>query len=147
MQRSFEKNNLGTSQRGEYMKTIFGEEASSAAAVLMTAASSGKLDQLTAAFKASDGKPLSWLKSCRTTSAATSKNFSQPMRPSVLTCLTSRRAHCVSSPDRHEICLKLDGWIRKTGTGATIGIIAGGALAYWHPRGNWSGRLAGHYRH
>ncbi len=50
------KNNLGTSQKGEYMKTIFGEEASSAAAVLMTAASSGKLDQLTAAFKASDGK-------------------------------------------------------------------------------------------
>ncbi|EMH1754074.1 phage tail tape measure protein, partial [Enterobacter hormaechei] len=56
MQRSFEKNNLGTSQRGEYMKTIFGEEASSAAAVLMTAASTGKLDKLTAAFKASDGK-------------------------------------------------------------------------------------------
>lgn len=56
MQRSFEKNNLGTSQRGEYMKTIFGEEASSAAAVLMEAAASGKLDQLTAALKASDGK-------------------------------------------------------------------------------------------
>ncbi|EDA6502850.1 phage tail tape measure protein, partial [Salmonella enterica subsp. enterica serovar Muenster] len=56
MQRSFEKNNLGTGQRAEYMKTIFGEEASSAAAVLMTAASSGKLDQLTATLKASDGK-------------------------------------------------------------------------------------------
>ncbi|HBC0525423.1 TPA: phage tail tape measure protein, partial [Citrobacter freundii] len=56
MQRSFEKNNLGTGQRAEYMKTIFGEEASSAAAVLMTAASTGKLDKLTAAFKASDGK-------------------------------------------------------------------------------------------
>lgn len=38
------------------MKTIFGEEASSAAAVLMNAAQSGKLDKLTAAFKASDGK-------------------------------------------------------------------------------------------
>ena len=56
MQRSFEKNNLGTGQRAEYMKTIFGEEASSSAAVLMAAASTGKLDQLTAAFKASDGK-------------------------------------------------------------------------------------------
>lgn len=56
MQASFEKNKLGTGQRAEYMKTIFGEEASSAAAVLMNAAQSGKLDQLTAAFKASDGK-------------------------------------------------------------------------------------------
>ncbi|MFS1689338.1 phage tail tape measure protein, partial [Escherichia coli] len=49
-------NRLGTAQQAEYMKTIFGEEASSAAAVLMTAASTGKLDKLTAAFKASDGK-------------------------------------------------------------------------------------------
>ncbi|WP_145539195.1 phage tail tape measure protein [Yersinia kristensenii] len=56
MQASFEQNKLGTAQRAEYMKTIFGEEASSAAAVLMTAAVTGKLDQLTAAFKASDGK-------------------------------------------------------------------------------------------
>ncbi len=53
MQRNFENNNLGTSQRGEYMKTIFGEDACSAA-VLMEADSSGKLDRLTAAFKASD---------------------------------------------------------------------------------------------
>ncbi|EFO5054080.1 phage tail tape measure protein [Escherichia coli] len=50
MQASFEKNRLGTAQQAEYMKTIFGEEASSAAAVLMTAASTGKLDKLTAAF-------------------------------------------------------------------------------------------------
>ncbi|MBZ1980539.1 phage tail tape measure protein [Klebsiella pneumoniae] len=56
MQASFDKNKLGTGQRAEYMKTIFGEEASSAAAVLMNAAKSGKLDKLTAAFKASDGK-------------------------------------------------------------------------------------------
>ena len=56
MQASFEKNRLGTAQQAEYMKTIFGEEASSAAAVLMTAASTGKLDKLTAAFKASDGQ-------------------------------------------------------------------------------------------
>lgn len=56
MQASFERNNLGTGQQAEYMKTIFGEEASSAAAVLMTAASTGKLDQLTSTLKASDGK-------------------------------------------------------------------------------------------
>ncbi|MFJ5161120.1 phage tail tape measure protein [Pantoea sp. NPDC088449] len=56
MQASFERNKLGTGQRAEYMKTIFGEEASSSAAVLMSAAASGKLDMLTATFKASDGK-------------------------------------------------------------------------------------------
>lgn len=56
MQKSFDKNNLGTSQRAEYMKTIFGEEASSSAAVLMTAAASGKLDNLTKMLKDSDGK-------------------------------------------------------------------------------------------
>ncbi|MHC2597794.1 TP901 family phage tail tape measure protein [Kluyvera sp. 1366] len=56
MQASFDRNKLGTGQRAEYMKTIFGEEASSSAAVLMAAASSGKLDQLTVSFKASDGK-------------------------------------------------------------------------------------------
>lgn len=56
MQASFDRHKLGTGQRAEYMKTIFGEEASSSAALLMTAASTGKLDQLTAEFKASDGK-------------------------------------------------------------------------------------------
>ncbi|ALV92004.1 MULTISPECIES: phage tail tape measure protein [Pantoea] len=56
MQASFDRNKLGTGQRAEYMKAIFGEEASSSAAVLMSAAYSGKLDRLTATFKASDGK-------------------------------------------------------------------------------------------
>lgn len=56
IQRSFEKNKLGTGQRAEYMKTIFGEEASSSASVLMTAAASGKLDNLTRLIKESDGK-------------------------------------------------------------------------------------------
>ncbi|HEN3251546.1 TPA: phage tail tape measure protein [Yersinia enterocolitica] len=56
MQNSFEKNKLGTAQRAEYMKAIFGEEASSAAAVLMEGAASGKLDRLTTMFQASDGK-------------------------------------------------------------------------------------------
>ena len=56
MQASFTRNNLGTAQQAEYMKTIFGEEASSSANVLMAAAASGKLDQLAAALKASDGK-------------------------------------------------------------------------------------------
>jgi TP901 family phage tail tape measure protein len=53
---SFSKHKLGNAQQGEYLKTIFGEEALKSANVLMQAASSGKLDKLTAAFKASDGK-------------------------------------------------------------------------------------------
>ena len=56
MQNSFDKNKLGTAQRAEYMKVIFGEEASSAAAVLMGDAASGKLDRLTKLLQESDGK-------------------------------------------------------------------------------------------
>lgn len=56
MQNSFDKNKLGTAQRAEYMKVIFGEEASSAAAVLMGDAASGKLDHLTKLLQESDGK-------------------------------------------------------------------------------------------
>lgn len=56
MQNSFDKNKLGTAQRAEYMKVIFGEEASSAAAVLMGDAASGKLDRLTKLLRESDGK-------------------------------------------------------------------------------------------
>ncbi|VEA75578.1 gp24 [Salmonella enterica subsp. arizonae] len=42
MQASFKRNNLGTSQKAEYVKTIFGEEAMKSASVLMAAAASGK---------------------------------------------------------------------------------------------------------
>lgn len=56
IQASFDKHKLGTSQKGEYLKTIFGEEALKSANVLLAAAASGKLDTLTATLKASDGK-------------------------------------------------------------------------------------------
>lgn len=56
IQASFDKHKLGTSQKGEYLKTIFGEEALKSANVLLAAAASGKLDKLTATLKASDGK-------------------------------------------------------------------------------------------
>jgi TP901 family phage tail tape measure protein len=55
MQKSFEKNKLGTAQQAEYLKTIFGEEAASSAVTLMKAASSGELDKLTKTFQQSDG--------------------------------------------------------------------------------------------
>ncbi|PNK65236.1 phage tail tape measure protein [Pantoea sp. FDAARGOS_194] len=55
MQQSFEKNKLGDSQQSEYLKTIFGEEAASAAVTLMKSAASGELDKLTKTFQGSDG--------------------------------------------------------------------------------------------
>ena len=55
MQKSFEKNRLGTAQQAEYLKTIFGEEAASSAVTLMKGATSGLLDDLTKTFLQSDG--------------------------------------------------------------------------------------------
>ncbi|MEI9738193.1 phage tail tape measure protein [Enterobacter kobei] len=131
MQRSFEKNNLGTSQRGEYMKTIFGEEASSAAAVLMTAASSGKLDQLTAAFKASDGKTAELVKIMQDNLGGDFKEF-QSAYEAVGTDLFDQQEGSLRELTKTatKYVLKLDGWIQKNqGLAQTIGIIAGGALA------------------
>ncbi|MCK6966287.1 phage tail tape measure protein [Enterobacter kobei] len=131
MQRSFEKNNLGTSQRGEYMKTIFGEEASSAAAVLMTAASSGKLDQLTAAFKASDGKTVELVKIMQDNLGGDFKEF-QSAYEAVGTDLFDQQEGSLRELTKTatKYVLKLDGWITNNKTlASTIGVIAGGALA------------------
>ncbi|EDB6335047.1 phage tail tape measure protein, partial [Salmonella enterica subsp. enterica serovar Litchfield] len=131
MQRSFEKNNLGTSQRGEYMKTIFGEEASSAAAVLMEAASSGKLDRLTAAFKASDGKTEELVKVMQDNLGGDFKEF-QSAYEAVGTDLFDQQESSLRklTQTATQYVLKLDGWIQKNkGLATTIGIIAGGALA------------------
>ncbi|ENP8738844.1 phage tail tape measure protein [Salmonella enterica] len=130
MQRSFEKNNLGTSQRGEYMKTIFGEEASSAA-VLMEAASSGKLDRLTAAFKASDGKTEELVKVMQDNLGGDFKEF-QSAYEAVGTDLYDQQEGSLRKLTQAatQYVLKLDGWIQKNkGLAETIGIIAGGALA------------------
>ncbi|MGU3694706.1 phage tail tape measure protein [Enterobacter hormaechei] len=131
MQRSFEKNNLGTSQRGEYMKTIFGEEASSAAAVLMTAASSGKLDKLTAAFKASDGKTEELVKIMQDNLGGDFKEF-QSAYEAVGTDLFDQQNDALRklTQTATRYVLKLDGWItRNKSLATTIGVVAGGALA------------------
>lgn len=130
MQRSFEKNNLGTSQKGEYMKTIFGEEASSAAAVLMTAASSGKLDQLTAAFKASDGKTEELVKVMQDNLGGDFKEF-QSAYEAVGTDLFDQQEGSLRrlAQTATQYVLKLDGWItRNKSLATTIGVVAGGAL-------------------
>ncbi|ENZ5474727.1 phage tail tape measure protein [Enterobacter hormaechei] len=131
MQRSFEKNNLGTSQRGEYMKTIFGEEASSAAAVLMTAASTGKLDKLTAAFKASDGKTEELVKIMQDNLGGDFKEF-QSAYEAVGTDLFDQQNDALRklTQTATRYVLKLDGWItRNKSLATTLGVVAGGALA------------------
>ncbi|EFA4278687.1 phage tail tape measure protein [Escherichia coli O167:H9] len=131
MQRSFEKNNLGTGQKAEYMKTIFGEEASSAAAVLMAAASSGKLDQLTAAFKASDGKTEELVKVMQDNLGGDFKEF-QSAYEAVGTDLFDQQEGSLRklTQTATQYVLRLDGWIQKNkGLATTIGVVVGGALA------------------
>lgn len=131
MQASFEKNRLGTAQQAEYMKTIFGEEASSAAAVLMTAASTGKLDKLTAAFKASDGKTAELVNIMQNNLGGDFKEF-QSAYEAVGTDLFDQQEGALRklTQTSTKYVLKLDGWIQKNKSlASTIGIIVGGALA------------------
>ncbi|EJZ1237589.1 phage tail tape measure protein [Escherichia coli] len=131
MQASFEKNRLGTAQQAEYMKTIFGEEASSAAAVLMTAASTGKLDKLTAAFKASDGKTAELVNIMQDNLGGDFKEF-QSAYEAVGTDLFDQQEGAVRklTQTATKYVLKLDGWIKKNKSlASTIGLIVGGALA------------------
>lgn len=130
MQASFDKNRLGTAQQAEYMKTIFGEEASSAAAVLMTAASTGRLDKLTAAFKASDGKTAELVNIMQDNLGGDFKEF-QSAYEAVGTDLFDQQEGALRklTQTATKYVLKLDGWIQKNKSlASTIGLIAGGAL-------------------
>lgn len=131
MQASFKRNNLGTGQQAEYMKTIFGEEASSSANVLMAAAASGKLDQLTAALKTSDGKTEALVKVMQDNLGGDFKEF-QSAYEAVGTDLFDQQESSLRklTQTATQYVLKLDGWIQKNkNLATTIGIIAGGALA------------------
>ncbi|WP_372690550.1 phage tail tape measure protein [Klebsiella pneumoniae] len=130
MQASFEKNKLGTGQRAEYMKTIFGEEASSAAAVLMNAAQSGKLDQLTAAFKASDGKTEELVKVMQDNLGGDFKEF-QSAYEAVGTDLFDQQESSLRKlvQTATGYVLKLDNWIqRNKALAQTLGIITAVAI-------------------
>ncbi|WKW44011.1 phage tail tape measure protein [Kosakonia cowanii] len=133
IQASFEKNRLGTGQRAEYMKTIFGEEASSAAQVLMTAASTGKLDQLTAAFKASDGKTQELVEVMQDNLGGDFKAF-QSAYEAVGTDLFDQQESSLRRLVKTATgyVLRLDGWIQKNKglaqTLTTIGAVAAGAV-------------------
>lgn len=130
MQASFEKNKLGTGQRAEYMKTIFGEEASSAAAVLMNAAQSGKLDQITAAFKASDGKTEELVKVMQDNLGGDFKEF-QSAYEAVGTDLFDQQESSLRKlvQTATGYVLKLDNWIqRNKALAQTLGVITAVAI-------------------
>lgn len=130
MQASFEKNKLGTGQRAEYLKTIFGEEASSSAAVLMAAASGGKLDTLTAAFKASDGKTEELVKVMQDNLGGDFKEF-QSAYEAVGTDLFDQQESSLRKlvQTATGYVLKLDNWITKNkGLAQTLGVIASVAV-------------------
>ncbi|HBQ8755632.1 phage tail tape measure protein [Klebsiella sp. JB_Kp042] len=130
MQASFEKNKLGTGQRAEYMKTIFGEEASSAAAVLMNAAQSGKLDQLTAAFKASDGKTEELVKVMQDNLGGDFKEF-QSAYEAVGTDMFDQQESSLRKlvQTATGYVLKLDNWIqRNKALAQTLGVITAVAI-------------------
>ncbi|EDW2920094.1 phage tail tape measure protein [Salmonella enterica subsp. enterica] len=131
MQASFERNKLGTGQKAEYVKTIFGEEAMKSASVLMAAATSGKLDKLTATIKASDGKTEELVKVMQDNLSGDFKEF-QSAYEAVGTDLYDQQDSSLRklTQTATQYVLKLDNWIKDNKELAeTIGIIAGGALA------------------
>ncbi|ECF6832928.1 phage tail tape measure protein [Salmonella enterica subsp. enterica] len=131
MQASFKRNNLGTSQKAEYVKTIFGEEAMKSASVLMAAAASGKLDKLTATIKDSDGKTEELVKVMQDNLGGDFKEF-QSAYEAVGTDLYDQQDGSLRqlTQTATRYVLKLDNWIKDNKELAeTIGIIAGGALA------------------
>lgn len=126
MQASFTKNRLGTAQQAEYMKVIFGEEASSSAAVLMQAATGGKLDALTAAFKASDGKTEELVKVMQDNLGGDFKEF-QSAYEAVGTDLFDQQDSSIRrlTQTATKYVLKLDSWItRNKGLAQSLGTIA-----------------------
>ncbi|WHZ39301.1 phage tail tape measure protein [Rahnella bonaserana] len=130
MQKSFEKNKLGDSQRAQYMKAVFGEEASSAAMVLMDGATSGKLDKLTQAFKTSDGKTKALVEVMQNNLGGDFKEF-QSAYEAVGTDLFYQQDSSLRKlvQTATGYVLKLDKWIvNNKALATTLGKIAGGAL-------------------
>ncbi len=130
MQKSFEKNKLGDAQRAQYMKAVFGEEASSAAMVLMDGATSGKLDKLTQAFKTSDGKTKALVEVMQNNLGGDFKEF-QSAYEAVGTDLFDQQDSSLRKlvQTATGYVLKLDKWIvNNKALATTLGKIAGGAL-------------------
>ena len=130
IQASFKKNKLGTSQTGEYLKTIFGEEALKSSNALLDAAASGKLDKLTAAIKASDGKTEELVKVMQDNLGGDFKEF-QSAYEAVGTDLFDQQESSLRKlvQTATGYVLKLDKWIqRNKELTQTLGVITAVAL-------------------
>ncbi|HGV3515757.1 TPA: phage tail tape measure protein, partial [Klebsiella pneumoniae] len=130
IQASFKKDKLGTSQTGEYLKTIFGEEALKSSNALLDAAASGKLDKLTAAFKASDGKTEELVKVMQDNLGGDFKEF-QSAYEAVGTDLFDQQESSLRKlvQTATGYVLKLDKWIQRNKELAqTLGVITAVAL-------------------
>ncbi|MFP7010540.1 phage tail tape measure protein [Klebsiella variicola] len=130
IQASFKKNKLGTSQTGEYLKTIFGEEALKSSNALLDAAASGKLDKLTAALKASDGKTEELVKVMQDNLGGDFKEF-QSAYEAVGTDLFDQQESSLRKlvQTATGYVLKLDNWIQRNKELAqTLGVITPVAL-------------------
>ncbi|HHT7462608.1 TPA: phage tail tape measure protein [Klebsiella pneumoniae] len=127
---SFNRNKLGSSQRGEYLKTIFGEEALKSSNVLIQAASSGKLDKLTAAFMASDGKTDELVKVMQNNLGGDFKEFQsayEAVGTDLFDQLESSLRKLVQTATGY--VLKLDKWIQRNKELAqTLGVITAVAI-------------------
>lgn len=130
IQASFASHKLGSGERSEYTKTIFGEAASPSASVLMAAADSGKLDSLTELIGASNGKTAQLI-------ALTQNNLGgdfsalQSAYEAVGTDLYDQQESSLRKlvQTATGYVLSLDSWIQKNQElTQAIGLIAGGAL-------------------
>ncbi|CAI1147084.1 phage tail tape measure protein [Serratia ficaria] len=131
MQKSFDKNRLGTAQRAAYMKAIFGEEASSAAAVLMADAVTGKLDRLTKTFENSDGSTERLVKVQQDNLGGDFKEFQSAYEAVGIDLFDQQESSFRKLTQAvTKYVLKLDDWIKKNPElAATFTKIATGALA------------------
>jgi TP901 family phage tail tape measure protein len=113
MQASFEKNNLGTGQRRIH-ENHFRRGGKFICSVLMAAAASGKLDQLTATLKASDGKTEELVKVMQDNLGGDFKEF-QSAYEAVGTDLYDQQDSSLRklTQTATQYVLKLDGWIKK----------------------------------
>lgn len=136
MQKSFVKNKLGDTQQAEYLKTIFGEEAASAAVTLMKSAASGELDRLTKTFKGSDGSTAKLVNVQQDNLGGDFKEL-QSAKEAIGTDLYDDLNKTLRSLTKEttKFLLNVDGWIQKNpvlakgiAIAATAGLILVGAL-------------------
>jgi TP901 family phage tail tape measure protein len=113
----------------------------------MQAASSGKLDKLTAAFKASDGKTEELVKVMQDNLGGDFKEF-QSAYEAVGTDLFDQQESSLRKlvQTATGYVLQLDGWIKKNqGLTQTLGHLLGWQRGHCCHRCDWPGCVPGHY--